>query len=323
MSPAVIVTLAAVSFSLLGTTNAQSQDGSGREARREACRTEARNAGVPRDQRRDLIRDCMQRGRSLVTGEEQGALGGGGREGRREACRAEARRAGGAQESRRDYIRNCMQRGRSSDSGQGLTSHDQAQAAPVSAPIRATAGSHVFFLHGRGVEEGRSGRRYGTFQFDQIVASLQAQGRNVHASRRSPGSIGGYANELAAQIKGLINAGVPARKIGVVGFSRGGHIALVASDRLRNPEISYVILAGCTNPGFQNRAAREGYMTSGRILSLVDAADDSAGPCSPALAGQHRGGTFQESVLNTGRGHALFYSADPSWLAPTQAWLRM
>jgi hypothetical protein len=44
--------------------------------------------------------------------------------------------------------------------------------------------SYVFFLHGRGVERGSSGRRYGHFQFDQIVASLQRSGRIVIAPRR-------------------------------------------------------------------------------------------------------------------------------------------
>ena len=188
-------------------------------------------------------------------------------------------------------------------------------------PRADAGGSHLFFLHGRGVEEARgSSRRYGTFQFDQIVASLQAPGRTVHAPQREAGSIDGHASQIASQIQGLIASGVPARQIAVVGFSRGGHVALVTAARLRNPEISYVVLAGCTR-GFENRAQTTSYATSGRILSLVDAADELAGPCGSVIAGQHRGGAFQESVLNTGRGHGLFYAADAAWLSPTRAWL--
>jgi pimeloyl-ACP methyl ester carboxylesterase len=179
--------------------------------------------------------------------------------------------------------------------------------------------SYVFFLHGRGVERGSSGRRYGHFQFDQIVASLQRSGRIVIAPRRDAGNIDAFASQLAGDVRRLLAAGVSPRRIAIVGFSRGGHIALAASAQLSNPNVSYVILAGCTDRGFSNRMARRPYATSGRVLSLIDRADDSSSPCAPYLA-RHRG-VFSERVFNTGRGHGLFYSPDPTWVAPTSSWL--
>jgi len=185
---------------------------------------------------------------------------------------------------------------------------------------RPAAGStYVFYLHGRGEEEGRSAARFGPFQFNQIVASLQKPGRTVIASRRRPGNIDGHASQLAGQVQRLLGAGVSPRRIGIVGFSRGGHIALLASAQLRNPAISYVILAGCTNSGFQRRISNRPYATSGRTLSLIDQKDELSSPCRPSLT-RHQG-SLTENVLRTNRGHGLFYSADRAWLGPTLSWL--
>src|SRR3546814_20839809 len=79
------------------------------------------------------------------------------------------------------------------------------------------------------------------------------------------------------QVESLIHRGVPPENIVVVGFSKGGDIAIHVSSFLRRPEVRFVLLAACwPRPGEpQLRLTR-------RVLSFYEKSDSLAGSsCEP------------------------------------------
>jgi len=120
-----------------------------------------------------------------------------------------------------------------------------------------------------------------------------------------------------AQVQSLLAAGVPPRRIAVVGFSKGGAIALVAASRLRHPEVRFVSLAGCGDWLFK----RFKIDLTGPVLSLYDKADDLATSCARVLSAGSNAAQRREILLQVGKGHGTFYRPDPAWLDPLAAWL--
>jgi hypothetical protein len=98
--------------------------------------------------------------------------------------------------------------------------------------------------------------------------------------------------------------GVPAKNITVSGFSKGSVIALAVSGAVQNPEVNYVLLAGCSdflNDKYQVDAS----LASGRILSIYDKGDEKFGSCKSMIK-KSDSVKFKEKKLNTGKGHKLF-----------------
>lgn len=109
---------------------------------------------------------------------------------------------------------------------------------------------YLIYLHARIVEEQRSPRpkdeRFGAYEYQQILDTLAASGAVVIAEQRAPGTdFRQFGAHVADQVRQLLAAGVPAERIAVVGFSRGGAIAIVASALLQDPRIAFVFLGPC------------------------------------------------------------------------------
>ena len=208
-----------------------------------------------------------------------------------------------------------------------------AKAAPVAVPTPAVQGtsglprhidaraSYLIFLHGRIVEEHGTrptDPRFGVYDYQGILDSLTARGFTVIGEVRPTGTeIGAYADHVVAQVRALLAAGVPARRIAVVGFSKGGSIALVAASRLHHPEVRFVSLAGCGDWLFKELKVELG----GPVLSLYDEADDVATSCAMVLVPGRNADRRREIVLHVGKGHGTFYRPDSAWLDPLAAWL--
>lgn len=181
--------------------------------------------------------------------------------------------------------------------------------------------NYLIYLHGRIIEEEGPrpvSPRFGAYQYRQILDALAARGFTVVSEVRPKDTdVAAYAAKVAGQVRTLLAAGVPPRRVAVVGFSKGGTIALVAASELHDPELRFVSLAGCGDWLVE----RFHLDFSGNVLSLYDADDDLATSCARVFAGSKRPFRHRESILHVGRGHGTFFRPDPAWLDPVTEWL--
>jgi len=179
---------------------------------------------------------------------------------------------------------------------------------------------YLFFLHNYYVEiKGVDGDcKYNDLlqafaKEDQIVISEVRTGKIVPCT---------YASKVSAQVEELVSAGVPPQNITVSGHSKGGAIALCVSSQLKNNKINYVIMAGCEIAGIKKYKMYPDFTNlQGRILSVYANSDTVAGSCSNAFSMATDGLSDTELVLNSEKGHKLFFTPDSTWLIPVLRWV--
>jgi pimeloyl-ACP methyl ester carboxylesterase len=182
-------------------------------------------------------------------------------------------------------------------------------------------GTYLIYLHGRIIEEEGvrpTSQRFGVYEYEKILADLAARGFTVISEPRPRGTdVGRYADKVVAQVRTLLARGVPPERITVVGFSKGGAIALVTSSRLRQPKVNFAILAGCgawVSDHFDLNL-------QGRVLSMRDATDDLSTSCEKIFAASKGGLAHEEIVLQLGLGHGVFFRPG-DWMGAVAAWIR-
>lgn len=207
----------------------------------------------------------------------------------------------------------------------------------ASAEIKPLAGSekrYVFYMHGAWVEKyglNKAHPVHGAYRYHDIVHTLEAQGYEVISEIRiSEVSFGAYADKVAGQVQSLIEKGVPPEHITVLGHSKGGLMTLIVASRLNQPNVNYIVMAGC---GRKETAFRRPYKIfldqdaphlKGRILSIYDAEDREAASCQEAFdRASDSNAETKEIVLSTGRGHGLFYSPHSAWIEKIAEWIEM
>lgn len=204
-------------------------------------------------------------------------------------------------------------------------------AAPVAAQGGAILGDvpaevrpgarYVIYLHGRIVEEKGprpTDERFGIYEYQQILDTLAASGAEVIAQQRPAGTdFRAFGAHVADQVRRLRAAGVPAERIAVVGFSKGGAIAMVASALLEDPRIPFVFLGAC---GDWVRG-RDDVDVRGRILSIYEASDELGTSCEPLFQQAGQPGGNREIRIATGAGHGAFFRPCPEWVAPVLEWI--
>jgi pimeloyl-ACP methyl ester carboxylesterase len=135
-----------------------------------------------------------------------------------------------------------------------------------------------------------------------------------------------YAASVADQVRRLLGQGVPAGHISVIGHSKGGQMTLMVAAILANDAINYVIMAGCGQKNTEYRSGYEKFLKNkasrmkGRILSLYDEVDRTAGTCDEAFS-LAKLQEQKEKVLLTGRGHGLFYAPEDEWIDAVVEWV--
>jgi hypothetical protein len=171
---------------------------------------------------------------------------------------------------------------------------------------------HVFYLHGKIIED--AGRRpthprWGVYEYDAVLTALAAAGNVVISEQRAPGtSVARYAASVKVQVEQLLAAGVPADRISVVGFSKGGAIAQAVSARLR-ASIRYVFIASCDGTA-------KGPLLHGHVLSLREKSDTTTGSCVPRLRASPELSGHREIEIAIGGGHGAFYRPHDAWMKP-------
>jgi hypothetical protein len=188
-----------------------------------------------------------------------------------------------------------------------------AASAPQAAP------RYLIYLHAKIVEtEGRlpTDSTYGTYRYDAILDSLRRAGFTVLSEQRGPNANSdSAARRVVGQVDSLLRLGVPPADISVVGFSKGGWIAILASARLQNTAISFVFMGACGPWAFE-----PGIHVAGRLLSLYETSDSLGISCAPMFANRTRGSIIREIALSLGLGHGTFFQPRPAWLGPALAW---
>ncbi|MBU2551291.1 MAG: hypothetical protein KKB20_22955 [Proteobacteria bacterium] len=191
---------------------------------------------------------------------------------------------------------------------------------------------YLFFMHGLITEQQglqANHPQYGAYDYTGIIQAFQDRGFRVVSEVRPPGTAGlDYARRVAAQVKTLLDAGVPPDRVTICGFSKGGAIVLHVAVALQNPAIKYVVMAGCgktgtfTYSGYKRFLDRAAERLKGRFLSILDVESDQvAGSCEAAfkLAGSEV--KYREIDAGSGKGHGLFYKPRPEWLEPVLNWI--
>jgi hypothetical protein len=181
---------------------------------------------------------------------------------------------------------------------------------------------YVIYLHGRIIED--QGRRpkhpaWGVYEYQQILEALATDGVLVISEQRPPMTdMDRFAGHVADQVRQLLGAGVRAEQISVVGFSKGGGIAMRASALLENARINFVFLAACGDGDFSGVDIK----VWGRILSVYEASDDDGRSCASLFAKSGSTGTRSEIRVNIGQQHGAFFRPHAEWLSPVLRWVQ-
>jgi hypothetical protein len=180
---------------------------------------------------------------------------------------------------------------------------------------------YLFYLHGYIVEAGNLrpvSPKFGVYEYPEILETFKQNGFVVVSeAREKDPEIAPYAAKVAAQVRQLLNAGVPPQHITVVGASQGSWIAMLASTYLKNRDLNFVFIAACsTNPAFLDAVNLHG-----NVLSIYEKSD------LPQSCEQFRiDGTgirkWKEVEVNTGLKHGFIYRPLEVWTAPTVAWAK-
>ncbi len=187
---------------------------------------------------------------------------------------------------------------------------------------------YLFYIHGRIIEDQglpAVSELYGEYQYAAILEALAARGFRVIAEQRSTDADAiEYGERFAAQVEELLAAGVPGANLTVVGASKGAFIASWVSHRVSDPEVRYVLLAGC-HPNTVDFMLESEVTLHGRVLAMRDFEDTvSAGSCARAFTLSQAYGLTEghEIVLDVGNGHGLIYAPLDAWVTPTVEWAR-
>jgi hypothetical protein len=183
------------------------------------------------------------------------------------------------------------------------------------------AGRYVIYLHGRIIEnEGRrpTSPAWGVYEYDQVLARLASEGATVISEQRKRDTDSdAFAVHVSDQVRQLLAAGVAAARVTVVGFSKGGDIATRVSSLLQNPQINFVFLAACGSGDFSASPLK----VNGRMLSIVEASDETSRSCAQLFAKPGVRGEHHEIEIRIGGSHGAFFRPNDAWIAPLLQWV--
>ena len=184
---------------------------------------------------------------------------------------------------------------------------------------------YMFYLHGKIIEDQglpAISPDYGEYEYTAILERLSGYGFVVISEQRPKDTDGmAYARRIAQQVTDLLDAGVPAKNITVVGASKGAGIAIYVSNFLENEEINYVLLAIC-HPDEVAYLEQNRINLYGNILSIYDSVDEFAGSCQELFTSSEGKGISrqEEIVLSVGTGHGVLFQPLDEWVIPTVQW---
>jgi hypothetical protein len=189
------------------------------------------------------------------------------------------------------------------------------------------AKEYLFYLHGKIIEDQglpAISPDYGEYEYLAILDRLSSYGFVVISEPRSKDTDSwAYAQKITREVKALVNAGVPAKNLTIVGASKGGGIAILVSNSLQNKDVHYVIMAIC-DPATVKDLIQNNVSLSGNVLSIYDYKDELAGSCQDLFAFSEGKGLSQhnEIVLKVGTGHGVLYKPLAEWITLIIQWVK-
>ncbi len=180
---------------------------------------------------------------------------------------------------------------------------------------------HIFYLHGRIVEEqGKNAisEAFGAYEFDSIVEALKVEKSIIYAEIRTENvDVTEYANKISKQIDSLLEVGVLPKNITVIGASKGAIIASNISN-INESAINYIFLAG--NNNFQEE--NNNWKFHGQVLAIFEKSDSIAGKNYDFWQQNENFTTkFDQLELNTNLGHGFLYKPLSVWVEPAKSWI--
>ncbi len=186
---------------------------------------------------------------------------------------------------------------------------------------------HLIYLHGRIVQEQQNARpwhpQHGYYELEKILDAFRDRGFVVSGEiRPKSASVSDSADRVVEQIRQLLESGVPADHVTVVGASMGASIAFLTSARLQNSDVRFCALGVCLSENVRSSVADEGKAPSGHLLCIREDSDDVSSPCPPWTGDPESSPLLvaREIVLHTGLGHGFLYRPLPEWLDPVVEW---
>jgi hypothetical protein len=180
---------------------------------------------------------------------------------------------------------------------------------------------YVFYSHGfivEGTNPTPKNDRWGVYEFPAIKESLTDSGYNLIAYHRSKGTDPFvHAESLANDIKRLLQIGVVANHITIMGFSRGAFITSLTSHYLEETPVNTILLAGC------GRIVSNKYSEikmNGAFLSVYETSD-GASTCEKLKNRSPKLTSFDEISISTGKEHGAFYRPITEWVVPVKQWI--
>lgn len=177
---------------------------------------------------------------------------------------------------------------------------------------------YVFYLHGSAEEEEGETEKYTT-----AIEAIAESNATVISEVRDETDPNTYAKKIKQQVSHLLNKGVPANNIYISGFSKGAVIALASAGIINNPNINYILLAGCSE--FLNeKYSVDPKKAAGSIFVIYDSGDEKYGSCDATLDASDNL-KIEETVIDSGKGHKVFRIAKEKfmsqWRDPMLNWI--
>jgi predicted esterase len=184
---------------------------------------------------------------------------------------------------------------------------------------------YVFYLHSELSEQmGDTARtrRHGRYERERIVREIGERGFTVVAPLRGPDTDAtAYADTVIRQVRELIAGGVPAERITITGFQKGGHIALLVAARSRNPVLNYVVMAACPRRATPEDLKAIGNV-EGRILSMYGEEDRQAGSCKRLFEQSPGPIAVRETEFANRADAGYFYRPARGWMNRLEDWAK-
>jgi len=190
-------------------------------------------------------------------------------------------------------------------------------------PDQITPGDkYVFYVHGGKYDKTNkipNHAVFGKYNLEGIKQALQDPTYHLIAMPRPSKMKKIEASaQLASNVEQLILNGVNPKDISLVGFSSGAIIVILAASKLEKNQLNLVLLAGCAGVVMWDNNLK----VWGHVLSLYDKEDDFVSSCAVLKSRGDGVTSFAETVLNSGKGHGVFFNPAPQWVDPVKNWIK-